>query len=164
MKIGFSTSSHLFSKLIRILTKSKASHAYFRFGIDNEEVVCHANGTGVNFDYYKTFIKKNSVVKEYELLLTQENEKKVIAYVISQLDKPYDKLAVVGFAWVLINKAFGRKIKNPIRNKSAYFCSELTLEALKIVNFKGLDSLDRETTTPEDLMEFMDKSSEATLL
>jgi len=157
MKIGFSTSNSVISKIIRKLTRSEVSHTYLKHNIEGHDLVLHANEHGVEFDKYVDFNRKFTIVAEYDLIMTDAQEKAFIFYAVQQVDRPYDFLALVGFAWVLLNKAFKRKIGNPFKNKAAYFCSELMLTSLQAAKFFGSEHLDRDLTTPEDLMGFLDK-------
>jgi hypothetical protein len=160
MIIGLSTSNKITSRLIRWLTRSKVSHAYVRFEIAGEPLVIHATQDGINCDYYNHFIRHSIVVEEYDLLVDREKEKMALAYAVKQLDHPYDFLSIAGFVWVLINKTFGRKIKNPFRNRAAYNCSEF---ANHVLSRAGLDTsgLDIETTSPEDISYFLKNHNKA---
>lgn len=161
MYIGFSTTGSVVSGIIRWLTRSKASHSFIRFQVAGEDVVLHSTSHGVNLDYYPKFAKKNKIICEHKITMTKANENKAIGYALKQLDRPYDYLAIAGFLWVLIAKSFGKKVKNPFPNRSAYFCSELTVNALKEAGFKSADKLDPELTSPEDLMEFIDNHAKS---
>ena len=155
MHIGFSTTDKIASRLIRWLTRSKVSHTFIRFKIAGEDVVLHATSHGVNLDYYPKFAKKNKIVEEYMLKLTDSDTNKVISGALKKLDRPYDYLSIMGFFWVLVAKSFRRRVKNPFPNRSAYFCSELVAKTLGAIEFPGAKDLDYELTSPEDLMEFM---------
>lgn len=157
MKIGFSTSNSVISKIIRKLTKSKVSHTYIKCHIEGHDLVLHANQHGVEFDKYKDFKKKFKIVAEYDIKFVDAQEKVFLSHAIKQLDRPYDFLSVAGFLWVLLNKSFGRQVKNPFKNKAAYYCSELIVASLNAAHFPGVADLDRNITSPEDLLTFFDK-------
>lgn len=163
MRIGFSTTNGIISRLIKWLTRSKASHSYIYFKMAGEAMVLHATAHGVNMDYYPKFKNKNKIIAEYKVNLVEEKEQDALSYAFKKVDQPYDYLAIVGFLWVLILKSFGKKAKNPFPNRSAYFCSEIAIEALKAADFPGADALDRELTSPEDIMEFLDNHKDAEL-
>jgi hypothetical protein len=155
MKIGFSTSNSVVSKIIRKLTKSKVSHTYIKCQVERYDVVLHANQHGVEFDKYNDFDRKFEIVAEYDLKLTAEQEDAFMAYAIRQLDRSYDFLGVAGFMWVLLNRSFGRKVKNPFSNKSAYYCSELIICSLQAAQFVGSELFDKDLVTPEELLVFL---------
>lgn len=162
MIVGFSKAKNILSRLIRWVTKSEVSHTFLRLKIKGQDMVLHSNQWGVNFDQYEDFVKHSDIVAQFEL--TMEQEDAAWDYALTKLDRPYDFLAIAGFAWVLLNKRFGRKTKNPFPNKSAYFCSELVIEALKAAEFPGSADLDRELTSPEDLINFLNIHEDTKLL
>lgn len=157
MIIGFSTTNKVFSRVIRWATGSKASHTYLLVKVAGEPIVIHSTQQGVNCDHYKKFKKSKNIVTEYKLLIPEETEKIVLSAALKLLDRPYDFPSIIGFGWVLLNKAFGRKTKNPFPNRSAYQCSEFGLEMLKTAGINGLEDFDRELVSPEDLIDFLDK-------
>jgi hypothetical protein len=161
MRVGFSSGTSLFSKVIKKMTRSEASHAYIVFESYGEELVLHSNGHGVGCEHYTAFNKRSEIVVEFELLLSPAEEMRAMAFALKQLLKPYDVWAIVGFAWVLVNKSFGRKVRQPFRNRSAYFCSELVITALQAGMFPLTHSMDREMVSPEDLIDFLDGHSMA---
>lgn len=159
MIVGFSKSKNILSRLIRWVTNSRVSHTFLRLEVKGQDMVLHSNQWGVNFDQWEDFSGHSIVVDQFNL--TMENEGSAWDYAISKLDRPYDFLAIAGFAWVLLNKRFGRKTSNPFPNRSAYFCSELVIEALKAADFPGAKDLDRELTSPEDLIGFLGEHKDA---
>lgn len=161
MRIGFSTSKKTLSGAIRWFTHSKASHSYILFTAEEEQLIVEANVHGVVCEHYEKFKTHNTIVAEFELSLTTEEEHKLVAYALKQLAQPYDFLAIFGFAWVLLNKMVGRKTKQPFRNRSAYMCSELVICALQSINFPLSHFMDREVTSPEDIIEFLDSHPRA---
>lgn len=157
MIIGFSTSSSLLSRIIKWATDSKASHSYAVFDTDGGRLVIHSNISGVNTDYYSKFMNSHDIVAEYAMLIPEELVKRACACGMEKLDSPYDFCAIIGFGWVVLNRVFGRKIRNPFRNKSAYFCSELILMMLRAMGVQEAFKLGQETTSPEDLIQLLDK-------
>jgi len=158
MRVGFSSSNAIPSKIIRWFTRSKASHSYIRFEVEGEPILIEANAHGVVCEHYESFKKHNAIVAEFELNITQEQEHAIVAYALKQLLRPYDFPGLLGFGWVLLNKMIGRKVKQPFVEKSAYFCSELVIAALQSANFPLSHFLDRHITSPEDIIEFLDSS------
>lgn len=155
MNIGFSTTSSLLSTLVRKLTRSKISHTYIKFLVAGENIVLHATQHGVNTDYYNNFVKKNRIYAEFKLNVSIDAQNKMLSYAIRQTDKPYDFISLVGFLWVIINKSFGRKTKNPFSSAGAYFCSELLVQTLKAGKFPNTDNLNSDNISPEDFLEFI---------
>lgn len=161
MIIGFSTTNGLVSKIIRWATRSEASHSYVMFYVAGKPLVIHSTQKGVNCDCYAKFVKNNKIVAEYKLLVPQEDEKQALAHAICLLDKKYDFLSIVGFAFVLLNRTFGRRVKNPFPNRSAYHCSEFALEEMRRAGLEDLDAFDRESTAPEDLIHCLSAHTQA---
>lgn len=164
MIIGFSSSNGLIGRIIKKLTRSKVSHTYIIFDAADIKLIIQADWKGVDVEYYEIVKQKNNIVAEYQILLNSEEEHLALGYAFQQLTKAYDYLAIIGFAIVLINKMFGRQIKQPFRNRSAYFCSELAITALQAANFPLSHSFDRELTSPEDVMEFLNSHPRAKLI
>jgi len=155
MIIGFSTTNKIFSRLIKWVTGSKASHSYVLVTVAGEPIVVHSTHNGVNCDHYNKFKKDKKVVAEYELLIDEETEKNATAHALRLLDKPYDILSIVGFGWVLFCKSLGFKVKNPFPNRSAYQCSEFALTIMRKANLEGSEKFAKELVSPEDLISFV---------
>jgi len=164
MRVGFSAGHVLLSKIIMKLTNSKASHSFIVFEAAGQELVIQANIHGVVCEHYDDFKKHSTIIAEYELLLTLAQEKAVLGYALQQLLQPYDVFALIGIAWVILNKKLGRKVKQPFRNRHAYFCSELIATSLQAANFVLSHQLDREMVSPEDMIEFLDSHPQAKLV
>jgi len=161
MIIGFSTTDKLVSKILRRITRSEASHSYVLFQVAGETMVIHANQQGVNCDYYNKFCRKNKIVVEYKLLITKDAEQCALSHAIRLLDKKYDFGSIIGFGWVLLNRVFGRRVKNPFPSRSAYQCSEFALEEMRCAGLQDLDAYDRELTAPEDLIHCLSAHQQA---
>ena len=157
MIIGFSTSSSLLSRIIRWATNSKVSHSYAVFDTDGGRLVIHSNISGVNTDHYIKFMKLHDIISEYAILVSEDLVKKACTCGMEKLDASYDFCALIGFGWVVLNRLMGRKIRNPFRNKSAYFCSELILMMLRAMGVQEAFKMGQETTSPEDLIQLLDK-------
>ncbi|MFA5023459.1 MAG: hypothetical protein WC523_00680 [Patescibacteria group bacterium] len=155
MRIGLSSSNSIISKAIKWLTCSKVSHSYIVFCAADEELVINAAYNGVICEHYELFKRRTSIMAEFEILLTPEEEHRVLSYSLKQLTKSYDFLAILGLAWVFLNKHLGRKVCQPFSNKSAYFCSELVICSLQSANFPLSHFMYREATSPEDVIEFL---------
>jgi len=164
MRIGFSSGNSLISRAIKLATRSKASHSYIVFRAAGERLVIHANERGVGCEHYENFKKHATIVAEYELVMNDIEEHVALSYALKQLTKPYDFLAVIGFGWVVLNKMIGIQVKQPFRNRSAYFCSELVITALQAANFPLSHFFDRERTSPEDIIDFLDSHVKAHLV
>ena len=155
MRVGFSSSKEVMSKAIMLFTHSNVSHSYIVFEAAGEQLVVQACAKGVICDHYDNFRQKHTIVAEYELLIPPEQQHLILSYALRQLTKSYDFLGILGFAWVLVNKAIGIHVNQPFRNRSSYYCSELIVAALQSANFTTSHLLDQDLTSPEELMEFL---------
>ena len=144
--VGFSHSTNLFSKLIMLVTRSQISHAYIRL---SEDKVYEASGLSVNEQVYEYFLTYETVVKEIQVELTDEQFAKGEAFRLASLGKPYSVGEVFGFAWILLMKSLGRKVANPFKGgTTSYVCSEL------VMNYIGMDD-SAENMTPEDVYKLL---------
>ena len=155
MHIGFSTSTHIPSTIIRLFTHSPTSHAYIVFEAAHQSLVLQADHRGVICDHYTNFKQHNTIIAEYQLLTGHQEDDAILSFALHQLTKPYDFLGLVGFGWVLFNKALGIKTKQPFPRRSSYYCSELIIAALQSAHFPTSHMLDRFLTSPEELLEFL---------
>lgn len=146
--IGFSHSTNLFSKLIMWATNSKISHTYIRL---DQNTVYQASGLSVNEMTYEYFLTFETVIREKQVQITDEQFAAGEEFRIASLGKPYSMREIFGFAWVLLMKGFGKKVSNPLRDgDNAYVCVSL------VCKYAGIDD-SGENLTPEDLAEIVDK-------
>jgi len=155
MRIGFSTTNGIMSKAIRWFTHSKASHSYIIFLAEGQTLMVEADQHGVICEDYSNFKKKNKIVAEFELTVTPEEEHKIVGYALQQLTRPYNFLEILGYVWIIVNKTFGRTVKQPFKDRSAYVCSELVICSLQAGNFPLSHFMNRFVTPPEGIIEFL---------
>lgn len=156
--IGFSAETKIFARAIKWSTHSKVSHSYIRFPFTkNNAIVIQASGLNVNAVAYTAFLKKHHVFKEFEIEIAEDDYQNGLDFLVNQLGKPYSAAEILGFCWVLLAKAFKKKIHNPFNDgNSAWVCSTL------VASFLGLPNPKDET--PEDLMEIVLNLPTASLL
>ena len=146
--IGVSTHKGWFSKLIRWCTNSPVSHAFAVIPTQTDFVVIHAAGLKVHALDFCMFKTQNEIYKLYEISITDEK----VRWLWHETGKPYGMLSLFGYAYMLINRKFGRKVKNPLAdNEKTFVCSELIA--------KMLDIPSPETITPQDLLTMMESRS-----
>jgi hypothetical protein len=73
---------------------------------------------------------------------------------VDWLGERYDYTGVFGMAWVMFGRWLKRKWHNPWHGANALFCSEAVTKVLQAASYPGVERLEPETTTPEDLLEF----------
>jgi len=139
------------------LTRSKASHAGVAYYDETLEhpMVMHATATGFNVVPLVYFLRHSDVVAYYHPK-DEATMLSALRQMSLKLGAFYDYTGVVGFLWVIILGWFRVKRRNPLRNTSKMFCSEMVARLLKLmpVGFPG----DPETTSPEDLLEWLSAS------
>jgi len=146
--IGFSHSNNLFSKLIMWATKSNISHTYIRL---DTTIVYQASGLSVNETTYEDFLSYETVIQEIPVEVSDEQFALGEQFRLQSLGKPYSVKEVIGFAWVLFMKIFGRKVSNPLKDgNSAYVCSKL------VCDYAGINDAG-ENLDPDDVYNLVSK-------
>jgi hypothetical protein len=152
VRVGFSTSEHFISRLIRKLTRSKASHTFFIF---YDETLAETMVMDAHFGGYRTLPLHNfggKIIADIELKQCGEEAVKAAA---QWLGAGYDTKALIGGLKVVIGRWFKRKWKNPWNDARKLMCSEAVTKALIAANYPGADKLTPEDTTPQDLLDFL---------
>jgi hypothetical protein len=145
--VGFSKTNALLSRLIMWATKSNVSHTYIRDG----NIIFQASGLKVNEMTLRYFLTFETIVKELEIEVTDEQYQKGEEFRLATLGKPYSVQELLGFVWVLFMKAQGKKVANPLKDgRGAYICSKLVMAYL------GMD-VSEENVDPDELMNLLDK-------
>lgn len=145
-----------FAWLIELATKSPRAHAYIRFySLEYKKwIIFQASGLKLNFVGNKLFDSKEEIQGEFNIPVSIRTKNRTIRFAIDNVGIPYGIGQVIGFGWVLLMRAFGKKVKNPFYSKSSYFCSELAAEILtEILDPK--DKIDPSTMSPQDLYEYL---------
>lgn len=158
ISVGFSQGQDWYSKVILAATGGICSHTFLALNVTgnpNLGTVVQASGTGIVQSAESDFRKQNKVVAECNLRLTVAQEVRMATFAHSQLGDLYDWAGILGFGWVLGNRALGRKVGNPLHEAHAYVCSAFALScmrSLSLPEWGELNRLDVRTTTPEDLL------------
>jgi hypothetical protein len=156
---GFSTpkSSNPFSWLIRIVDKSKFSHAYIRIFDDYSQrwIIYQASGIVVNCIGVKQFNSIENICVEFEIPISIDKKIKTVQFAIDLLGTPYGIKTILGIGIVKLAHIFGKRIENPFAdgNKSMV-CSKLTACILDEIII-GSKVIDPEVATPTDVYNFL---------
>ena len=159
---GFSTTNALVSQLIRFFTRSKVSHAWLCFWDKSlkKYLVLEATFTGFILVPLENFIRSNQVVAVYTARpQLSEQIDMGLQQVASYLGTLYDFSNLLGFVWVCLLRWLGIKRRNPLGSPRKLVCSEAVARVLIYGNICSMEGLPPETTSPEDLMQFFEKSS-----
>jgi hypothetical protein len=160
--VGFSTTSKFSSGVIRFLTKSPCSHAWFAF--DDEilgmRMVMQAEWWGYELRPWKRWVRENLLVAEFEPAdLDLGPAVKVMA---QELGTRYDWGSA---AWVGIKGWMRRWLHSglslrPSRTPHQLMCSEAVVRFLTHAGFKFAPGIDPELVSPGDLLRALSNSSQ----
>lgn len=157
--IGFSTPRHFnpISWLVRKLTGSRASHAWFLyFDADwEDDFVLEAHELGFRLVPYARFKKENVVVK---VVTPKTNIEIGVRWASQWLGSAYDFSGLLGMAWVLLLRILRRRARNPLQSSHAMFCSEMCVTVLKRGGCPWVHDLDAATVSPQDLLDLFEKN------
>lgn len=158
--IGFSTPRrfNVLSWAIRKITGSRASHAWLRVvdPLFHLDMVMEAHTTGMRLIPRAVFEKGNAVVA---LAYPQGDFSTALGKAGKFLGRKYDFEGLLGMAWVLLGRWLHRKWRNPLNSTKALFCSEAVVEMLQAAKYPGAERLAADSTSPEDLLEFLQDGS-----
>jgi len=158
VKVGFSTSRRLVSRLIRWATRSKISHTWLVvsdsfLGID---MVLQATMGGFQLVTYAAFEKEHKIIAVLDLKYPVDSGVKQSA---QWLGFRYDYTGLFGSAFVVFGRWFRRKWRNPLNDAQALFCSEAVVRVLQASGYPGSEALDPSAVTPQDLFDFLNSGS-----
>ena len=157
VQIGFSTRKYNpLAALIRLMTKSKVSHTWLlymdkTFGI---QMVLEATVEGVRISPYDKFNKKNQIIA---IIDPRYSIEKGLISIKERLGDKYNFMGLFGMFFVIVGRWFKRKVKNPLHDPNALYCSELVTEVLQNSDYPGSEQLGIETTSPKQLYDFLSK-------
>lgn len=153
--VGFSTHPGLLSRLIRFVTRSRASHAWIVFDDRHFRVrfVLESTGKGFHLIPFERWGRSNAVVRTFDLPYPLEDG---LAAVAGYLGESYDVGGLVGMVVVLAGRWLRRRWRNPLASSRTVFCSEAVTRILVGAGVPGAEELDPEATSPEDLLVFLE--------
>jgi hypothetical protein len=152
--IGFSTTNGVPSRLVRLFTKSRASHSFLLVVLEGNEFVLQADWNGVVLTPNGQYVKDNVVVDIVPSPVPIELSK-----ALALADTPYDYSGFVGMAWVALGRWFKKKWKNPLNSRKALFCSEMIGNLLKDAGWAAASHLDTSSLSPQDLLDLLKRHS-----
>lgn len=157
--VGFSKATSpyaIFSKAIRWGQGTSFSHVYLKisWAAADAGLIYQASGNSVNFESEEHFKTHATVVKEFELDISDEHYKKIAKYVVANLNKPYSLCQILGMTYVLVAKKLGIETKNPYKNRTdAFVCCELIQGVLSEADISF--PFDPEDVGPKELFDFL---------
>lgn len=156
IQLGFSTTDHLLSKIIRKVTNAKTSHCWLLYTdpVLGGDFVMQAELNGIVLTPWDQFVKKNVVVAVIEPVVDMKPGLLVLAEYLGSM---YDFGGLLGGFFVIVSRWLHRKIHNPFDNPHALFCSEAVTVALQAAKYPGTEDLVPKDTSPEDLLELLQR-------
>jgi hypothetical protein len=153
IRVGFSTSSAWYSRVIRWFTKAKCSHAFLVADVMGVELVLEEGMTGYSTRTLANMVRSGSVI--IQIFDPAVPLDKGVTWSMSRLGQRYDYAGLFGMAWVMFWRAFKKRVRNPFASHHAMFCSEEVVRVLQESGYPGADTLDAPSTDPETLRLFL---------
>lgn len=156
IQIGFSTSQEILSKIIRLFTKGKYSHAFITYDdfVLKSKMIMEAQWDGFHLKKWKS---SPSVYGNYLLISPKYDITGLPKACADFLGNPYDYTGILGAIPVMILRFFRIKSRNLLQDGKAKFCSEAIVLGLQKINYPNAHKLDASQTTPQDLYEFFER-------
>lgn len=157
--IGFSTTSSLASKTIRLIAGGKTTHCYV--GISDKflgiPVVLHSDYNGVVIESRKIFDQRNITLIEFEF--DSDNTRAAITNNMKYLGLKYDYRALKDWAWALMfQKWVEKKIERPFDDPKKIICVDF---AIKVLNDMGESELPLGRMIPTTFLQWCEENYEA---
>lgn len=155
VRIGFSTTEAVISRIIRGATGGKVSHAFLTYpdsflGID---LVLEADWKGTVFNRLDAVLQSTEVVALITPVVPLEPGTQWV--VKNFLGCPYDYEGLLGMVGVLACEWLHRHPRNLLANPNGLFCSDLVDLAMRHSGYPGTTNLDPKCVSPEKLLEFL---------
>ncbi|MBK9520003.1 MAG: hypothetical protein IPO09_22315 [Anaeromyxobacter sp.] len=156
--VGFSTPRRWnpLSALIRAMMRSQASHAWLLVEdpLFELRLVLEAHSTGFRLIALAEFVKENRVVA---LVEPAHDLHRGLPEAGGWLGDQFDVLGLFGIFLTLVGRWFSaRRWRNPFTSSRALFCSEAVVRVMKASRYPGAERLGNETTTPAELLAFLE--------
>jgi hypothetical protein len=157
IRIGFSTAKRgILAWIIRTFQGSKVSHAWLlieEHPLYGAPMVLEATLEGFREIAYEKFQEHSRVVDVFDIPYPVEPGIRAIGPYIGA---GYDFAGLLGMSIVEAARRWcKRKVRNPFRSKSVWFCSEAVVRVLQAAGFPGAQALDPDSTGPEVLHAFV---------
>jgi hypothetical protein len=156
IKVGFSNSKTLISRVICWLTNSKVSHTFLILEQPNGwpikvPIVMEAAWDGFRMISLEQFQKTNNIPYIIEPVVPLD---KGVEAAEHWLGEPYAYYTLIGMLWVLLGRFLRRTWRNPFNNPKSLMCSEAVVVVLQESGYPGADKLDPASVSPGDLLRF----------
>lgn len=153
VRIGFSTSTAWYSRVIRWATRAAVSHTFLLLVLWGREMVLEEGVFGWSLRTRDNFEASGN--KIVELVTPHVSIDVAVRQSLDWLGQRYDYAGLVGMSWVMLTRWLGKMRRNPLASSHAMFCSEAGARILQEAGYPGAEKLDPPDTTPEDLLKFL---------
>lgn len=158
MKLVFSRGHNIASELICSITGEEASHFSIMLYEKSVPIILQSNFLGVDFQSYKMFSLKGTIVKTIDIPMDQQQEDDVFDNVVkTMVGEGYNFKALFYFGYrMLLFKFFGVAVplKNPYTRNDQSICLQLA-KALPIDPV--IKAMDLAMVTPIQLYKLLNK-------
>jgi len=159
IRIGVSTPKRWnpLSPVLRRIMGTPYSHIWLLLddALFDMDMVLGTEKQGFQLIPYARFLRQNNVVMIYDPHPDYRLDVGLRA-VAPLIGEPYDGLGLVGMAWVMLCRWLKRKVRNPLANPQALFCSESVALMLVKSGVPEAAMLVPERATPEDVVCVLD--------
>lgn len=152
--IGFSTTNHFLSKIIRLVIKSKFSHVWIYIKEDKKETVLESTFGGVHEISFESFKHGKSA---YKILDPKQDLSCGLAFARSLIGTSYDDDELVGGLWVQIGRWLKKKFHNPFSEPKEMDCAHFVMLFLQACKYPGSEKFIPGDTEPKDIYKLCSK-------
>ena len=159
IRIGVSTPKawNPLSPLLRRIMGTPYSHIWLLLddALFDVDMVLGTETHGFQLIPYERFLRQNNVVMVYDPDPSYRLDIGLRA-VAPLIGEPYDKVGLIGMAWVMLGRWLKRKVHNPFASSKALFCSESVAMVLVRSDVPEAAMLIPERVTPADVVSVLD--------
>lgn len=164
IRIGVSTPKRWnpLSPLLRLVMGTPYSHIWILLddALFDVDMVLGTETQGFQLIPYERFLKHNNVIMVYDPHPDYRLDVGLRA-VAPLIGEPYDKVGLLGMAWVMLCRWMKRKARNPLASSRALFCSEAVALVLVKSVVPEAAMLVPDHATPEDVVSVLDGMKQA---
>jgi len=164
IRIGVSTPKRWnpLSPLLRWVMGTPYSHIWLLLddALFDVDMVLGTEREGFQLIPYERFLRQNNVVMVYDPHPDYRLDVGLLA-VVPLIGEPYDKVGLIGMAWVMLGRWLKRKFRNPLASAYALWCSEVIALVLAKSSVPEAAMLVPERATPEDVVSVLDGMRQA---
>lgn len=162
IRVGFSTTNTLLSKLIRWVTGGRASHAWISFydPCIQQRLVIQAESWGLELRRWSIWSKENILVSEF-VPNGPDLTDSLIYLIDNYLNAKYDwKASLLLGVLNALKRWFSIKIKSRFTNPKKLMCAEAVIRFLQHTDYKSMKNIDPEITSPALLMKILQENKD----